>query len=325
MKKYLSSLAALVLLFSCTPENKPSATGSEGGTQNNSGELIITGDALITSSSITLTGYANLPLEWKGAEVGIMYDKNQSFAEAERIAATSLDGNNGFAIALVGLASSTTYYYKSYVIHGMAVKYGAVKAFTTKESRPEAVDLGLSVKWATCNIGASKPEEYGDYYAWGETEIKTNYSSSNYKFGSSSFSMYSTVDGKTVLDPADDVAHVKLRGGWRMPTDAEWAELMDNCTWTWTSNYNRTGVAGRIVKSRKMGYTSNSIFLPAAGFRNFASLSNTGSYGDYWSSSLNTDSPYNAWSIGFSSGSSGSVGWDSRSRYYGQSVRPVSE
>lgn len=190
-----------------------------------------------------------------------------------------------------------------------------------------AVDLGLSVYWATCNIGASKPEDYGDYYAWGETETKSDYSWSTYKFGSSSsgpFSKYNSrssygiVDNKTVLDPEDDVAHVKLGGQWRMPTYAEWTELRNKCTWTWTSDYNGTGVSGRIVTAPN----GNIIFLPATGGRVDSELYHAGSYGDYWSSSLISDNPYVAFSIVFYSGE---VYWGSELRFIGQSVRPVTK
>ena len=135
------------------------------------------------------------------------------------------------------------------------------------------VDLGLpsGLKWATMNVGASKPEEYGDYFAWGETEPKKEYSWLNYKFELSTDnngpfskyvtnSSYGTVDNKTVLDPEEDAAHVNWGGSWRMPTEEEWTELRTNCTWTWTT---QNGVNGRLVT----GPNGKSIFLPAAGRR----------------------------------------------------------
>ena len=196
------------------------------------------------------------------------------------------------------------------------------------EESPKAVDLGLSVKWATCNLGAAKPEDYGDYYAWGETEPKEDYSWSTYKWcsGSSSTltkyntsSSWGTVDNKTVLEPEDDVAYVKLGGNWRMPTDAEWSELRTKCTWTWTTNYNGTGVKGQIVTATN----GNSIFLPAAGYRSVTSLYNAGSLGYYWSSSLNTDYPYYAWRVYFDSDNVLRSSYGDRCS--GQSVRPVTE
>ena len=187
----------------------------------------------------------------------------------------------------------------------------------------EWVDLGLSVKWATCNVGATKPEEYGDYYAWGETTPKDYYDWSTYKWCNGSYdnqtkyntsSIYGTVDNKTVLELADDAAHANWGGAWRMPTDAEWTELRENCTWTWTI---KNGVNGYEVKSEANG---NSIFLPAAGFRGGDGVGGAGSYGLYWSSSLVTDDPNYAWHVLFDSGS---VDGYNDGRYYGQSVRPV--
>ena len=127
-----------------------------------------------------------------------------------------------------------------------------------------------------------------------------------------------TVDNKTALDPEDDVAHSKLGGNWRMPTNEEWNELFERCECVWTYNYNRTGVKGRILTAAN----GNSIFLPAAGIKVGANLNDAGSNGYYWSSSLFMDTPYYAWRVYFLSGDVGRFGAD-RSR--GQSVRPVSK
>ena len=195
-----------------------------------------------------------------------------------------------------------------------------------------AVDMGTTTAdgyklyWGTTNLGASKPEDYGDHYAWGETETKENYFWETYKYGTSSsgpFSKYNTIspcgsiDNKTVLEPEDDVANVKLGGKWRMPTDAEWTELRTKCTWTWVTNYNGSGINGSLVKATN----GNSIFLPAAGYRNSSDLRGAGSSGCYWSSFLCANYPGLAYVISFSSDhtSSGS------DRYLGRSVRPVSE
>ena len=191
------------------------------------------------------------------------------------------------------------------------------------ENDHEYVDLGLSVKWATCNVGASKPEEYGDYFAWGETQPKSNYDWSTYKWCRGSYdtqtkyctdSYYGTVDNKTTLDLSDDAARANWGGSWRMPTDAELTELRENCTWTWTT---QSGVNGYKVTSDKNG---KSIFLPAAGFRRDSSLDSAGSTCYYWSSSLHSDYPFVAWSVQFYSYS---VRRYTYNRFYGFSVRPV--
>lgn len=191
----------------------------------------------------------------------------------------------------------------------------------------EAVDLGLSVKWANTNIGADSIEEYGGYYAWGETEAKLDYSWETYKFSgeySGKYIKYNTrkmhgvVDDKTVLEPEDDVAHIRLGGKWRMPTHEEWTELRTKCTWTWVTNYNGTGINGRLVTASN----GNSIFLPAAGYRCITDLLKVGSYGSYWSSSLCADYPDAAWYVYFSSDE---VFRGNDNRFDGYTIRPVTE
>ena len=354
MKKFFA-FSAIVLLFAfvaCTPENKNN--GENGGNQNDPEELTITGEALdVTDYYATLTGYANLPFELGDAEVGIMYDKAQSFEGANKVVATGRDGNNKFTVMATGLEPSTTYYFKSYVQNGVAVKYGAVKSFTTMESiiPAGAVDLGIvmtradgtpyKLYWAQSNLSTSglcaNPEDYGDYYAWGETEPhyssqdpltwkagKTGYDWASYEWcngSNTTLTKYNTkpsygkVDYKTVLDPEDDVAHVKLDGKWRMPTDEEWTALRTQCTWSWTT---QNGISGRLVTASN----GNSIFLPAAGDWYGDDLEPSGSYGYYWSSSLNMGSPNLACYVGFDSDS---MSWGSVGRCGGQSVRPVSE
>lgn len=188
----------------------------------------------------------------------------------------------------------------------------------------EYVDLGLpsGLKWATCNVGAKNPWEYGGYYAWGETEEKSDYSCSTYKLCNGSYdnmtkyctsSSYGTVDYKAVLDPEDDVAHVKWGGTWRMPTKAEQDELRNNCTGTWTT---LNGVNGYKVT----GPNGNSIFLPAASGR--CGTETGDSNGSYWSSLLYSDNSSNAYFLYFDSCY---YLWGNDYRYYGGSVRPVSK
>ena len=197
----------------------------------------------------------------------------------------------------------------------------------------EYVDLGLSVKWATMNVGATRPEEYGDYFAWGETKPKSVYTWYYYKYcnrSSDTIDKYrydngyidGFTDNKTVLDPEDDAAYVNWGGSWRMPTKAEQDELRENCTWTWyaVENTEFNGVAGYKVQSKKTGYTDKWIFLPAAGYRKDSRLILVGDYGYYWSSSLYARQSYDACYLYFYPGY---VDWDYNSRCYGRSVRPV--
>ncbi|MBQ9641010.1 MAG: hypothetical protein IJV06_05575 [Bacteroidaceae bacterium] len=191
------------------------------------------------------------------------------------------------------------------------------------ENGHEYVDLGLSVKWATMNIGASAPEERGDYFAWGETTAKTDYSWSTYQWcnGSNTTmtkycndSTYGTVDNKIVLDLSDDAANANWGGTWRMPTDVELTELREKCTWTWTS---LNGVNGMKV----IGPSGNSIFFPAAGYMEDKRYGNININGDYWSSSLSETYPPYAWHMEFFRSVGASR--DTTIRRYGKSVRAV--
>ena len=189
----------------------------------------------------------------------------------------------------------------------------------------EAVDLGLSVKWASCNVGASVPEDYGGYYAWGETFIKSGYGWSNYLHCQGSYSTitkycsgsgYGIVDNLSILDTSDDVASKVSNGSWRMPTIDEWQELKnaENCLWTPST---KNGVDGYIVSSKKEGYSDKSIFLPAAGYSN---CYNIGVNGYYWSSSATANDARYARSIRLG----GDYVFD-EGRYLGYSIRPVQD
>ena len=154
------------------------------------------------------------------------------------------------------------------------------------------VDLGLSVKWATKNIGAEKVSDYGDYFSWGETCPKNDYTWDAYKHGISADELYkySYSDNIMVLEPADDTATVNLGIEWRMPTRAEWEELCNkcNCQWEWTAV---DGTPGYKITSRKPGYTGKSIFLPAAGYFRGQAIEGKEKSAYYWSSSRNEPFP----------------------------------
>ncbi|MBR0174385.1 MAG: Ig-like domain-containing protein [Bacteroidales bacterium] len=242
---------------------------------------------------------------------------------------------------------TTTDPYNAYVNGGKVTGYGVCEATITatsvsnpqvtatckvsivaagsgggSETGIEAVDLGLSsgLKWGSMNVGASKPEDYGNYYAWGETETKTKYTTSNYKFGPVKYSeitLYSKYetklggDKKTVLEAEDDAASANLGNGWRMATFAEWKELRESCTWTWTQ---RNGINGMLVT----GPNGKSIFLPASGVFQ-SSLGKKGTYGSYWTSTLaSAEGMANA--VDFYSGGNDKALID---RSTGLSVRPV--
>lgn len=199
---------------------------------------------------------------------------------------------------------------------------------------PEAIDLGLpsGLKWASFNLGATSPEEYGDYFAWGEVTPKANYSWSTYKYcdGSSNSmtkycldSSYGQVDGLSLLESQDDAASINLGEDWRMPTKEEWTELMNDCSWVWTTV---NGKEGYLITGKKAGFTENSIFLPAAGIWDGTSFypKNNSPWsvaGSYWSSNLgNTNIPYN---LDFDIVCPYVDSNSDEYRYTGQSIRPV--
>ena len=150
----------------------------------------------------------------------------------------------------------------------------------------EFVDLGLpsGLLWATCNVGATSPEQAGLYFAFGETEGFTaeQVTSGVRAFDDESYTAYSVSDNLTL---EQDAAHVHMGGGWRIPSERQFKELIDNCDDAWTYDYNGTGVAGRVLTSKVNG---NSLFLPAAGVIYGTGIHDVNSYGEYWCKNFGT-------------------------------------
>ena len=230
---------------------------------------------------------------------------------------TNGTGTGIFTSNITGLSSSTTYYVRAYATNSKGTAYGAEKSFTTSANTGTIngytwVDLGLpsGLKWATCNVGATTPEGYGNYYAWGETSTKTSYDESNsvtYGQQISGFSGNATYDA----------ARANWGSTWRMPTKTEMEELENNCTWTWTT---QNGVNGR----RVTGPNGNSIFLPAAGYCYGSSRDYVGQGGYYWSSTPHESNTGGAYYLYFYSYFH-YMHWNVDSRCYGHTVRPVSD
>ena len=182
------------------------------------------------------------------------------------------------------------------------------------------VDLGLpsGVKWATCNVGANAAEEYGNYFGWGETEPKDNYSSINsltYKVSLIKLKKAGIIDDTNTLTKEHDAANVQWGGTWRLPTDEEFGELISECNWNFAS-FN--GVNGYLVT----GPNDKNIFLPASAYQNGTTVENDGDFGDYWSSTSVEESNGVACSLGYSSKAFGRRRY---ARYVGRTVRPVTD
>jgi hypothetical protein len=226
-------------------------------------------------------------------------------------------------------------------------------SYADNNDNGDVVDLGLpsGVKWATSNVGAANPWDYGDYYAWGETQTKDFFRWETYKYCNGMDTILSKycndaeygsggfTDTLTTLEAADDVATAVLGSDYSMPTIADWYELGRQCYWVWTENYKNHNVSGYLVykaksaadkgakvfsdgkPSRSYSLKDAHIFLPAAGSRCTSDLGGSGSNGDYWSASLNEDGPSNARYCGFN-GNRVNPSF-SGNRCYGLPVRPV--
>ena len=271
----------------------------------------------ITSHGAVLSGTVSNAEQ--SISCGIIYGTsiNLSSTSGTKLPTTS---QGTFSLNLADLTPNTTYYYCAYVIIDGKYKYGEILSFNTEQEDKtgtvgEAIDLGLSVKWASWNVGASSPEEYGDYFAWGETVTKSIYYDNNsviYGLSISELESRGIISSDGNLTAEYDAATANWSGSWRMPTKAEQVELLANCTWEWTT---QNGVNGYKVT----GVNGNFIFLPAAGYRPGTSLYDAGSYGIYWSATLYDNSAY-ACDLSFDSSE---YGWHRSYCSFGLTVRPV--
>ncbi|MBR3743686.1 MAG: Ig-like domain-containing protein [Bacteroidales bacterium] len=273
------------------------------------------GEAEMINAIVTPTNATQKDVIWSSSRDAFASVSWDGVVTAERIGTTTI--------------TATTY-------DGNLVATCVVTVCDGKSNGQYYVDLGLTsgLKWATCNVGAINPEEYGDYFAWGDTEPyysslnpvvwkdgkSAGYDWPSYKLCNGSYnsftkynylSPYGIIDNKTILDTEDDAAHANWGGSWRMPTDDEWTELRTECTWIWSEH---NGVNGYVV----IGPNSKTIFLPAAGSWYLEDY--TGSRGDYWSSSLGMSYPFLSMLVSFTSDS---FYRNDFARSNGQSVRPV--
>lgn len=262
-------------------------------------------------------------------KVGVCYSRNEIPTINDfNVSSSDVDDENYYMVRLP--LTVDTWYYCAYAIIDGTPHYGEVKSFVVESSDTrEMVDLGLSVKWATCNIGATTPTEYGDYFAWAATkgynEGVALYNWANYDYCDGGYnrltkyctdSEYGNRDDIITLEADDDAAVINWGAKWRVPTEAELTELREKCTWRIQAKGNAKyeGVAGYEV----IGPSGNSIFLPAAGYRYNGSLRSAGTSGRYWTNRISEANPSNARCFDFTSGIVGD-----KYRYYGFSIRAV--
>lgn len=346
MKKTLLILAVIVtsMMFSCKPEPEPEPNTPGNVTVTTSSVSDITETSAKCGGTVTASGYSV-------ESCGLCYSETPNPTVSSYITSDQI-GTGTFTSTISGLEPGTKYYVRAYATAGSEIFYGGQKEFTTLGDNNDGdddnddngggnggddngggdepttgtinghewVDLGLpsGLKWATYNVGASSKEDYGDYFAWGETEAKSTYIEEN----SITYDVeMSDISGNSQYD----VARKKWGSTWRMPTEQEMNELVDNCEWKWTQV---NGVYGVEVT----GPNDNCIFLPAAGNRDGSSLYYDGEEGVYWTSTPpvydNTDYDNSiAFNLIFDNEGYGFVTVNNFSctRYFGQPVRPVSE
>ncbi len=260
----------------CTVKVQAATVPVTGVSLNKTSLSMTVGDTQTLTATVTPSNATNKNVSWSSSNTSVATVSSSGVvtAKAAGTATITVKTNDG------GKTAKCTVTVKNKDVNGSGNENtGEDDLFGIPV--PEAVDLGLSVKWASFNLGASKPEEYGYYYAWGETSPKTDYSWNTYKWGNPP-SKYNQTDGKETLDPSDDAARVVLKGNWRMPTYEEEKELYEKCSRVYTQI---NGINGYQIT----GPNGNSIFLPSAGLYDGGSSCYDQNYGGwYWSSSLCT-------------------------------------
>ena len=310
MKRLSLLLVALAFaMFSCKPEiEKPTVVTKSVGE--------------VTETTAKVVGQVAADGGAEVTERGVYYSADGTPTILDYRVKDAEGGLGTFTSNLSDLEPNVTYYVRAYANNSAGISYGECLSFKTSGGGNSGgdddgeisghgyVDLGLpsGVKWATCNVGADSPEDYGDYFAWGETSPKVEYTYENsLTYGE----QMSDISGNAQYDAAT----ANWGGSWKMPTREQMVELVDHCEWEWTQ-FN--GVDG----SKVTGPNGNSIFLPAAGYRYGSSLYYAGELGDYWSSTPYESNSNNAWYLYFDS-SVQNVYLNYRD--LGRSVRPVTE
>lgn len=338
MMKFLYMFLCTILLlesFSCNKDDNPTRC------------IAKTGDVTdITAFTAKISGYCNQKnIEGLSVTYGIEYTTSDLTRNALVLNASEIDENGLFSVDVENLNPGTEYFYRTFVLYNRTYSFGNVESFITlAHPEPEKIDLGVGIKWASFNISATAPTDYGKYYSWGEINTKIFYAWDSYLWSAdgteSNMTRYNSCDNKNCLTTDDDVASHELGGSWRMPTTDEFYKLVSCCYWQWFENYQNSGVKGYVVfKAKNNGdrgkrnsetisatYSLDNdahIFLPAAGYASKDEFDDIGSNGNYWTSSLSPSTSNSAYYIYFDSENIGAG--ECEKRYYGQSIRPVSD
>lgn len=285
---------------------------------------VTTNDATnVGATTATLNGSVSATNTSVDYTAGFFFSKTNSIPSSDNyskeIKCDKTNPTGSFTASAKGLDGVTKYYYRAYVLCDGIYYYGATKIFTTDEvkptcpdtNHPHLIDLGLpsGTKWACCNVGASKPEGYGNYYAWGETTTKSWYYWSNYQYATSQDNYINI--GDNIAGTKYDTATAIWGSPWCMPSNEQILELLNYCKSTSTTHND---VKGYMIS----GPNGGTIFLPAAGVYVYDELAGKGSRGAYWSSTVASYSAC-AYNLSFKK----SIDRDSSFRMYGLSVRPV--
>lgn len=333
MKSVAAMMLTVAMMFvaGCKPEDDPNNGGGNNGNNDTDVRVTTYTPQDITATTAKCGGDVIVVQGLSLNELGVCWSTEPN-PTIENAHVFTSNWREPYVCTIVGLMPDTKYHVRAYALRGLEYYYGEVREFTTNENNGgfdvhTAVDLGLpsGTLWAVCNVGATIPEDYGEYFAWGETEPRTTYNWANYKYCNGSFNQLTKycnnsnygynafTDNLTQLLPEDDAATDYWGEGWCIPTATQWEELYNNTTNTWTT-WN--GVKGFLFSASN----GNGFFLPTAGQRFEDELYNTDSIGLYWSSSLNVDRPWQALPFKIVSGSC-IVG--SGSRFGGLTIRPV--
>lgn len=291
-----------------TPVEPEPVENQDNNPKQDEKEVAITGTTgEIGDSYAIIFGVVNLDaisVNYSSVEFGVQVSSTSSVSDGNCYKALSMSGST-FSVNVSPLKSKTKYWYRAYV-HISSYPYyyfGKTLTFITQDKEEkeeetnkidghEYVDLGLpsGTLWATMNVGATKPEGYGSYFAWGKTRAKSNFTRSSYF--DSSFQKYRRYV-REILELEDDAAYSRWGNHWRIPTRQQWEELKSKCNWSWAS---LNGINGYKVWDKTW---KKYIFLPAAGFYEESTLRRKDEVGCYWTSNLKNDDNLKAYYMGF--------------------------